>query len=101
MEYNVHSSFNHLDVFGKVLAGDGSGGRLSKDFRTRRCGFGLVIIDPSVGENIGNSHLVSAPVLGLASGSVPGKQTVPRAEAVALLQALCTTSGNATFSATT
>ena len=36
-------------------------------------------------------------VVGYASGSVPGKQTVPRAEATALLQALRTTSGDAIF----
>ena len=35
--------------------------------------------------------------MGYASGSVPGKLSVPRAEATALLQALRTTSGDAIF----
>ena len=47
-DYSYISSFTSLDVTGKILAGDGSGGRNSKDFRTRRCGFGLVVIEPNI-----------------------------------------------------
>jgi ribonuclease HI len=96
-EYKFHSSFQHLDVNGKILGGDGSGGRLSKDFRTRRCGFGLAIIS-FTGEH-GSLHFKKSQfqLVGYASGSVPGKQSVPRAEATALLHALQTTSGNAVF----
>ena len=36
-------------------------------------------------------------LLGCVPGSVPGRQTSPRAEAVALLHALRTTAGNAVF----
>ena len=41
--FKVQASFEH-NVSGKLLGGDGSGGPHSKDFRTRRCGFGLVIL---------------------------------------------------------
>ena len=44
--YKFTSSFSQLNVTGKVLAGDGSGGLNSKDFRARRCGFGLAVLHP-------------------------------------------------------
>ena len=96
-DYLFHSSYDHMQVGGKVLGGDGSGGRLSKDFRTRQCGFGLVVLN--VNGDPGSLHLKKSQfsVAGFASGSVPGKQSVPRAEATALLHALRTTSGNAVF----
>ena len=61
-----------------ILAGDGSGGHASKDFCTRRCGFGLAIIKPVIGE-----------------GFLYSEAQCP--EATALLFALLTTSGNATY----
>ncbi len=69
-----------------MLAGDGSGGTNSRDFRTRRCGFGVAIL--SYG-----TELEHCKLLGHARGSVPGKQTVPRAEAMALLYTLIHTIG--------
>ena len=96
--FSYLSSFSILDVTGLILAGDGSGGRASKDFRTRRCGFGLAIINSNVGAGILDNNFHECPmVLGYASGSVPGKQTTPRAEAVALLFALIFTIGTATY----
>ena len=82
----VFCSFNSIDVTGLLLAGDGSGGRNSMDLRTRRCGFGLAIIRYS-------SNLEDCKLIGHARGSVPGKQSVPRAEAAALLFALLHTIG--------
>ena len=75
---------------GLLLAGDGNGGRNSRDLRTRRCGFGLAIIRYS-------SNLEDCKLVGHARGSVPGKQSVPRAEAAALLFALLHTIGCAVF----
>ena len=96
-EFSFVSSYDHLNVTGCVLAGDGSGGRNSRDCRTRRCGFGLVIIEANTGEGILGNGSISPQVLGYASGSVPGKQTTPRAEAIALLFALLTTIGSAIY----
>ena len=84
--YSFQSSYERLDVTGLVLAGDGSGGPHSRDFRARRCGFGLSIYDSAQRKLVGH-----------ASGSVPGRQTTPRAEALALLHALLTTVGRAVF----
>ena len=96
-DFNFLASYHLLDVSGCVLAGDGSGGRNSKDFRTRRCGFGLAIIEECSGEGTVGTRLSSPQVLGYASGSVPGKQTTPRAEAMALLFAFLTTVGSAIY----
>ena len=72
------------------MAGDGSGGPDSRDYRTRRCGFGIAIL--SLGTNPEDCRL-----LGHARGTVPGKQTVPRAEAMALLHVLTYTVGHCTY----
>ena len=107
-DYCFVSSFTSLDVIGKILAGDGSEGRNSKDLRTRRCCFddavlALLLLRLGWGEGIGSGHAPSQnlwnqtdsvtarsppAVLGSAFGSVPGKQTAPRAEALGLLHAL-------------
>ena len=80
MRYNLNSSFSCFNVHGLLMAGDGSGGPDSRDYRTRRCGFGIAIL--SLGTNLEDCRL-----LGHARGTVPGKQTVPRAEAMALFLA--------------
>ena len=68
---------------------DGSGGKDARQVRTRICGFGVAVVrilaDGSLEE------------VGVASGSVPGKQTVPRSEMTGLLRALLHTKGEATF----
>ena len=95
--YQYTSNYSRLDVSGKILGGDGSGGHHNKDFRTRRCGFGLAIIEhlPPRKGTIFDS--VSFTCVGHARGTVPGKQSTPRAEASALLHALLTTTGDAQF----
>ena len=95
-EYSFTATSTIIDVTGKLIGGDGSGGAHSKDFRTRRCGFGLVIIEPDACSLNGTSEQ-AIETIGQASGTVPGKQTVPRAEATAILHALRTTRGHATF----
>ena len=55
----------------------------------RKCGFGLACIRP-----VDDYHF---KYLGHDYGSVSGRQTVPRAEATAILHALRFTRGNATF----
>ena len=90
IDYEYTSSYQIIDVSGKVLGGDGSGGSSSQDFRIRTCGFALIIGDPSL-------DFSTCSYYGHAWGSVPGKQTVPRAEATALLHALRTTTGYAVF----
>ena len=77
-------------MHGCYLGADGSGGENSKDPRVRRCGFGLVILHAL-------DDFDNVTYVGHASGSTPGKQTVPRSEATALLHALATTRGNAVF----
>ena len=79
-----------MDVTGCIIAGDGSGGPHSKDPRARVCSFGLVCIKP-YGKRGGFS------MQWYANGSVPGNQTVPRADATAILHALRTTKGDAPF----
>ena len=90
MKFNYFSFFSCFNVKGMLLAGDSSGGANSRDFRTRRCGFGLAII--SFSNDVGDCKL-----LGHARGDVPGKQTVPRAEAMALLFTLIHTIGCCTY----
>ena len=79
-----------LDVHGCYLGGDGSGGKNSKDPRVRHCVFGLVMLHAL-------DDFDNVTYVGHASGSTPGKQTVTRSEATALLHALATTRGNAVF----
>ena len=91
LEYDSVSTYGteqRIDVHSCILGGDGSGGSHSSNPRLRRCGFGLVIIKPKVDQ-------FSFDYLGHAFGSTPGRQTVPRAEALAILHALRTTKGNA------
>ena len=93
LNYAYHTSFptgERLCVQGCFLGGDGSGGRYSRDPRVRTCGFGLAVVSASV-------DYESAKLLGHVIGSTPGKQTVPRSEAVVLLHALKYTRGNATY----
>ena len=54
------------------------------------CGFGVAFIRA-------NDDFSSLEYVGHAHGSVPGKQTVPRSEATALLHTLATTRGNAVY----
>ena len=56
----------------------------------RQCGFGFGVINA-------DDDYYSAKLVGHESRSVPGKQIVPRSEAVALLHALVYTRGNAVF----
>ena len=44
MHYNLNISFSSFDVHGLIIAGDGSGGPDSRDYRNRRCGFGVAIL---------------------------------------------------------
>ena len=44
MRYNYNSSFSCFNVYGMLIAGDGSGGPDSRDLRSRRCGFGVAIL---------------------------------------------------------
>ena len=90
MKYDFNSSFSCFNVHGMMMGGDGSGGPDSRDFRTRRCGFGIAIL--SFGTDLEHCKL-----LGHARGNVPGKQTVPRAEAMALLHVLNHTVGHCTY----
>jgi len=91
MDYSFKATFQcRLDVNGATLGGDGSGGEHSRDPRLRRAGFGLVAIRLN-----GKDSLFD--YLGHAYGSIPGKQTVPRAEATAILHALIYTKGNALY----
>ena len=90
LAYKFTTTFEQLDVQGAIIGGDGSGGPHSSDPRLRKRGFGLVVIRRSSD----NYHF---DYLGHSYGSVPGLQTVPRAEATAILQALRTTRGNALF----
>ena len=93
LNYAYHTSFptgERLCVQGCFLGGDGSGGRYSRDPRARTCGFGLAVVSASV-------DYESAKLLGHVIGSTPGKQTVPRSEAVVLLHALNHSRGNATY----
>ena len=91
IDYTFQTTWQgRLNVQGAILAGDGSGGPHSSEPALRRCGFGLACIEPHAdGHNF--------DYLGHSFGSVPGKQTVPRAEATAILQALRHTTGNAVF----
>jgi hypothetical protein len=90
LDFDFTSTYlGRLDVQGAVLGGDGSGGSYSSDPRLRSCGFGLVAIRPS-----DSYHF---DYLGHSFGSVPGRQTAPRAEATSILHALRTTKGNASF----
>ena len=79
-----------MDVTGCILGGDGSGGPHSRDPRARVCSFGLACIRP-IGSNGGFE------LRWFCNGSVPGNQTVPRAESTAILQALLVTSGDAPY----
>ena len=90
MHYNLNISFSSFDVHGLIIAGDGSGGPDSRDYRTRRCGFGVAILHYS-------ANLEQCKMVGHARGTVPGKQTVPRAEAMALLHVLTCTTGYCTY----
>ena len=76
---------------GCILGGDGSGGKFGRDPRTRRCGFGLVVLKPQSNDSDAFDYL------GHVYGAVPGKQTVPRSEATVLWHALKYTSGNAVY----
>ena len=77
--------------------GDGSGRERTKDPRIRRCGFGLVILEPQ--QVAGDCSKVAGDCSKLIrmvySGSVPGTQNSYRAEANVLLHALTYTNGNA------
>ena len=68
-------------------AGDGSGGKHSKDPRYRRCGYGLVVV---------NTWGSLKPLL-TCYGGLNGRQTVPRAELQAFLCFLQRTEGPATY----
>ena len=78
---------DHLNVQGGILAGDGSGGLPVTNPRLRKCDCGLVAITPTDDFNF--------QYLGHACRSVPGKQTVPRAETTSVLHALKPIRGNA------
>ena len=67
---------------GVLAASDGSGGEQGQDARLARVGWGLVLLSRS-----------SANLLGLSFGSVPGGQTVPRAELYALVELVRSTEG--------
>ena len=87
--YPYYSSYEiGLDITGCFVAGDGSSGPNNKDPRLRRCSFGIAIL--RAGENLEDCHFVG-------SASVPGRQTVPRAEAAALLHVLRTTRGDKAY----
>ena len=93
LAYQFTSTYHgRLPVEGCLIGGDGSGGKNSRGAWTRKCGFGIAIIKP-----ISNSEDDDYQYLGHAFGEVPGKQTVPRSEATAVLHVLRTTSGNATY----
>lgn len=66
-----------------IFATDGSGGPASKEPRLRQVTFGIAALDAS------RPHAV----LGTLFGTVPGRQTVPRAEAFGLLKLLEMTEG--------
>ena len=78
-----------LDISGCIVGHDGSGGKHARQIRTRRCGFGVAVV-----RLLADGSLLH---VGVASGSVPGKQTVPRSEMVGLLHALMHTKGDAFF----
>ena len=67
---------------GVLAASDGSGGEQGQDARLARVGWGLVLLSRS-----------SANLLGLSFGSIPGGQTVPRAELYALVELAESTEG--------
>ena len=66
MRYNFNSSLSCFNVHGLLMAGDGSGSPDSRDYRTRRCGFGIAIL--SFGTNLEDCRL-----LGHARRTGPGK----------------------------
>ena len=72
-----------------MWGGDGSGGRFTSDPRLRRCGWAMVAIRPVDDFDF--------QYLGHALGGVPGRQTTPRAEAMAILFTLLHTIGTATY----
>ena len=93
LNYSFGTSFptgERLCVHGCFLGGDGSGGKNSRDPRVRTCGFGLAVASAS-------DDYSSAKLVGHVIGNTPGKQTVPRSEAVVLLHALVYTKGNAIY----
>ena len=59
-----------VSTAGLIFATDGSGGPLSREPRLRQVGYGVVALE------------VSSPhsVVGSLVGTIPGRQTVPRAE---------------------
>ena len=89
-----------IDVEGCLMGGDGSGGEHPKDPRIRRCGFGLVVLEPETNASGDREQLLgdqsSLPLIRmLYYGSAPGTQNSYRAEATVLLHALTYTNGNA------
>ena len=93
LDYPFKSSFEgRLDVQGCLVGGDGSGGRHTRDPRLRRCAFSMVVIRPG---NVSDPEVFK--VLGIASGPIPGKQTVPRAETTGIWHTLRFTKGNAVY----
>ena len=67
-----------VSTAGLIFATDGSGGPLSKEPRLQQVGFGVVAL-AAVGPH---------SVVGTLVGTIPGRQTVPRAEAFAFLKLL-------------
>ena len=72
-----------VSTAGLIFATDGSGGPLSKEPRLRQVGFGVVAL-AAVGPH---------SIVGTLVGTIPGRQTVPRAEAFAFLKLLEMTEG--------
>ena len=81
-----------INVEGCLMGGDGSGGERTKDPRLRRCGFGLVVLEPQqelpgdcMQKELSGDR--SRLIRKIYFGSVPGAQNSYRAEANALLHA--------------
>ena len=97
-----------INVEGCLMGGHGSGGERTKDPRLRRCGFGLVVLEPQ--QELPGDCMQKEPsgdrrhkelsgdrsrlIRKIYFGSVPGAQNSYRAEANALLHALTYTNGN-------
>ena len=77
---------DRVDVDGCLVGSDGTGGVHAHDPRIRRCCFGAAVIRVV-------AH--SFDLVGIAYGTVCGKQTVPRSEMQGLLHMLIFIRGNA------
>ena len=64
--------------YSTVYATDGSGGKYTKEPRLRGCGAGVAVSNHY-------QHPLLCRIVGGIAASVPGRQTVPRAELVAVI----------------